>query len=179
MTHDRRLPALGTALSLSLLTGLCAPALRSQDLVGCQLVDGSLQCVPGLDATPQQQIRILRGEISTDLQLEGAVEQRIEGLQALVLQGQAQVGALLQASLVAEGGGAMAATGNGLQYHWYRLAPGRLHWEQITGAAGPTYTPGPNDIAYQLMVVVRTDGGTTQRVGSKPTGPVRAGNPAP
>ena len=57
----------------------------AQDLVGCQLVDGTLQCVPGLTASPQQQIKIMRKEISTDIQLEGAVQQQINGLDDIEL----------------------------------------------------------------------------------------------
>jgi len=39
----------------------CSLPLRvsAQDLVGCQLVGASLQCVPGVTETPQQQIRQL------------------------------------------------------------------------------------------------------------------------
>ncbi|MFM7676558.1 MAG: hypothetical protein ACKO5F_13485 [Synechococcus sp.] len=170
-------PWIGAALTLA-LGGQAS--LRAQDLVGCQLQDGTLQCVPGLDATPQQQIRILRGEIAADQQLEGAVEQRIEGLQQLVLQGEARVGALLQASLQGEAAAELAAMGPALQYHWYRLAPGRSQWERIPEAQGASYTPTSNDIAYQVMVVVvRSGGGTTQRVASAPVGPVRVGVGSP
>lgn len=56
----------------ALLLPLVIPtAGLGQDLVGCQLVEGTLQCVPGTTASPQQQIRILEGEIQRDRGLEG------------------------------------------------------------------------------------------------------------
>ena len=60
-------------------------------------------------------------------------------------------------------------------YHWYRLAPGRMAWELIAAAAGPTYRLQPGDVAYQVMVVVAvpTDTGS-QRSASVPLGPVQA-----
>ena len=67
-------------------------------MVGCQLVGASLQCVPGVTADPQQQIEIMRQEISNDIQLEGAVQQQINGLEQLVLNGKAAVGQLLVAT---------------------------------------------------------------------------------
>lgn len=177
----RRLRTPWWGLGGAVLLALGGPtALHAQDLVGCQLQDGTLQCVPGLDATPQEQIRILRGEIAADQQLEGAVEQRIEGLKQLVLQGQARVGGLLEASLQGENAAALAAMGSALQYHWYRLAPGRSQWERIPQAQGASYSPTSNDLAYEVMVVVvRSGGGSTQRVASPAVGPVRmsVGNP--
>lgn len=76
--------------------------LKAQDLVGCQLVQGTLQCVPGITADPQQQIQLLRQEIAGDQQIEGAVQQRIAGLNQLLLQGEARQGALLQATATAD-----------------------------------------------------------------------------
>jgi len=74
--------------------------LRAQEMLsGCQLVGGTLQCVPGVTADPKQQIDDLRQQIATDQQLENAVEQRIEGLQQLVLVGELSQGALLMANL--------------------------------------------------------------------------------
>ncbi|WP_322758492.1 hypothetical protein [Synechococcus sp. CBW1107] len=150
-------------------------ALKAQDLVGCQLIEGALQCVPGVTGTPQQQIRILRGEIGADQQLEGAVEQQIDGLRRLELQGEARVGSLLQATIVADGQAALAAS----QYHWYRLAPGRNHWELIAEASGPSYQPTTNDLAYEVMVVVvsETPNGT-RRLASAPVGPIGVARPS-
>jgi len=69
----------------ALLLPLVVPtAGLGQDLVGCQLLEGTLQCVPGTTASPQQQIRILEGEIQRDQALEGAVEQGIRALVPLV-----------------------------------------------------------------------------------------------
>ena len=49
-------------------------------LPGCRLENGSLQCVPGLTASPEQQIQVLDGQIDQGLQQEGHLEQTIEGL---------------------------------------------------------------------------------------------------
>lgn len=44
-------------LARALLVLLSTPlAAMAQDLVGCQLVDADLQCVPGVTESPQQQI---------------------------------------------------------------------------------------------------------------------------
>ena len=99
-------------LGLLLLMGSGVAGLKAQDLVGCQLVEGTLQCVPGITADPQQQIKLLRQEIAGDQRIEGAVEQRIAGLNQLLLQGEARQGALLQ------------ATADGLA----ALPPSAFHW---------------------------------------------------
>lgn len=148
----------------------------SQDLVGCQLVDGTLQCLPGVTADPQQQIRILEGRIGRDQKLEGALEQRIDGLQQLVLQGQAQEGSMLQVVLTADALAALPPSA----FHWYHRPPGRLRWELIPAASGPSYKIGRGDIAYQLMVVVAVpSGSSSKRQMSPPVGPVRALPAAP
>ncbi|MFM7733472.1 MAG: hypothetical protein ACKO6F_08460, partial [Cyanobium sp.] len=97
----RSLVAAAVLAALLLPAGPASTA-RAQDLVGCQLVEGTLQCVPGITADPQQQIRILDRQIGADQTLEGAVEQRISGLRQLLLQGEARQGQLLQASLQAD-----------------------------------------------------------------------------
>jgi hypothetical protein len=155
------------ALLLAALPG--GPGLRAQDLVGCQLVDGTLQCVPGVTADPQQQIQLLRQQIAGDQQLEGAVEQRIAGLGQLLLQGEAMQGALLQATAAAEGLASLPPSA----FHWYRLSPGQVQWQLIQGASGPTYALTPADVASQVMVVVAvpTPGGS-QRSVSQVVGPV-------
>jgi len=159
--------ALPLAMLLVTLPGVSG--VRAQDLVGCQLVEGTLQCVPGVTADPQQQIQILRQEIAGDQQIEGAVEQRIDGLDQLLLQGEARQGALLQATAAADGLAALPASA----FHWYRLAPGRRHWQLIQGASGPTYALTSADVAYQVMVVVAvpTTSGS-QRSGSQVVGPI-------
>ncbi len=172
---------LGQPCALSLLLALAIPlaappAGRSQDLVGCQLVEGTLQCVPGLTADPQQQIRILEGQINRDQALEGAVEKGIAGLRQLVLRGEAREGKVLQASLDADALAGLPASA----YHWYRRPPGRMAWELIATASGPSYTLRPGDVAYQVMVVVAvpSDGGS-QRSSSAPLGPVKGATAAP
>ncbi len=144
-------------------------ALRAQDLVGCQLVQGTLQCVPGITADPQQQIQLLRQEIAGDQQIEGAVEQRIAGLNQLLLQGEARQGALLQATAAAEGLTTLPPSA----FHWYRLAPGTGQWQLIQGASGPTYALTTADVASQVMVVVAVPTASgSQRSVSQVVGPV-------
>jgi hypothetical protein len=50
-----------------------------------------IQCVPGVSADPQQQIRALEQQLSDTLQ-------QIDGLRQLVLEGNAAVGGLLTAT---------------------------------------------------------------------------------
>jgi hypothetical protein len=159
-------PLLAVGLALG---GFAAP-VWAQDLVGCQLVGASLQCVPGLTADPQQQIRILDQQIQGDLQVEGAVEQRIEGLSRLELAGQAVEGALLRAKAIGSGSGLPSAKA----YHWYRRSPGSSSWLLIPAVAGPTYVPRAEDVGQTLRVVLvvpQADG--VKRVSSAPVGPVR------
>lgn len=160
-------------VAASTLAGQVAP-LQAQDLVGCQLVDGQLSCVPGVSADPQSQIRALRQEISTDLQLESAVQQQIDGLQQLELQGAAVQGQLLQATAVADALAALPPQA----FHWYRRPAGAAAWVLITEAAGPTYVLQPQDVSAQVMVVVAVTvpGGGAKRQASTVVGPVR---PAP
>jgi hypothetical protein len=158
-------PLLAGALALG---SLPAP-VRAQDLVGCQLVGASLQCVPGITADPQQQIRILNQQIQGDLQLEGAVEQRIEGLSRLELAGQATEGALLRAKAIGSGAGLPPAKA----YHWYRRSPGSSSWILIPAVDGPTYSPTAEDVGQTVRVVLvvpQADG--VKRVSSAPVGPV-------
>ncbi len=175
--HLRTAPAVAAAaLGLALLGSLGPvqprPA-RAQDLVGCQLVGADLQCVPGVGADPQQQIRALEQQISSDLLLEGAVQQRIRGLQQLVLQGNAAVGGLLTATAITAAQAALPTA----SYHWYRLAPGQRSWVLIEGAQGTSYVPSPVDIGQRVMVVaVVNQNGQVRRVASAPLGPVQ---PAP
>ena len=163
----------GTLALLLLAGSLAAPAsLQAQEMLdGCQLVDGTLQCVPGVTADPQQQIRDLRSEIATDQQLENTVQQQITGLQQLVLQGQAAEGTLLQATLTADALAGLPPNA----FHWYRLPMGSSRWVLIQQANGPTYVLGEQDVNAQIMVVVavpKTSGGS-QRQASKPVGPVK------
>lgn len=170
--RPRRIAALAALAGCLLATA--APRGRAQDLVGCRLVEATLQCLPGVDASPQQQIQILKGEIGADLQQEAMVEQRIDGLRQVVLDGEAMEGNLVRAQLATEPGANLGT----VTYHWYRLAPGRNRWELIPAAQGDSYTVSRNDIAYELMVVVVvTTPAGTKRSQSAPVGPVRVRNP--
>ena len=152
------------------LAAATALPMRAQDLVGCRLVGANLQCVPGVDESPQLQIQQLQQQISTDIQLEGVVQKRIDGLQQLVLEGDAAVGAALTATAVADAQAALPSA----NYHWYRIKPGQRTWVLIEGANGTTYVPAPVDIGQNLMVVaVVKENGVAKRVASQPLGPVQ------
>jgi hypothetical protein len=158
------------AFPVAALAAAAAAPLQAQDLVGCRLVGANLQCVPGVDESPQLQIQQMQQEISTDIQLEGVVQQRINGLKQLVLQGDAAVGAVLTATTVADAQAALPTA----NYHWYRIKPGQRSWVLIEGANGTTYVPAPVDIGQNLMVVaVVNENGTVKRVASQPLGPVQ------
>ena len=161
------------ALALTIGSGLglgpLAP-VRAQDLVGCQLVDGQLSCVPGVSADPQSQIRALRQQINTDLQQESAVQQQIDGLQQLVLQGEAVQGAVLQATALADVLAALPPSA----FHWYRRSPGANQWLLIDGATGPSYVLQLQDVSAQVMVVISVpaQGGGSSRQASPAIGPI-------
>ncbi len=173
MPSLRRSIGLGTTGLVAVVFSLLPPLqqARSQDLVGCQLTDeGQLQCVPGVSADPQSQIRAMRQEIAVDQQLEGAVQQQINGLQQLVLAGQAAQGQLLTATATADTLAGLPPTA----FHWYRLSPGNSRWVLIREAQGPSYRLQPVDVQARVMVVVAipTSGGGSQRQPSAPVGPI-------
>ncbi|MFM8605639.1 MAG: hypothetical protein ACKOBY_08960 [Cyanobium sp.] len=162
----RSLVAAAVLAALLLPAGPASTA-RAQDLVGCQLVEGTLQCVPGITADPQQQIRILDRQIGADQTLEGAVEQRISGLGQLLLQGEARVQVSLQADALAD----LPPSA----YHWYRRPAAGTAWVLIPAASGPSYRLVAADVGQQVMVVVALPSGTgSQRSVSVPLGPVSA-----
>ena len=166
-TARRLLPL---ALPVAALAAALASPLQAQDLVGCRLVGATLQCVPGVDESPQLQIQQMQQQISTDIQLEGVVQQRINGLKQLVLQGDAAVGAVLTATAVADAQAALPTA----NCHWYRIKPGQRSWVLIEGANGTTYVPAPVDIGQNVMVVaVVNENGTVKRVASQPLGPIQ------
>lgn len=166
-------PGLVSRVGPGVLTALLfvQPAGAQTMLPGCQLLNGTLQCVPGISADPQQQIVDLRQDISTDQGLENAVEQRIGALQQLVIQGQSAEGSLLQASLSADVLAGLPPNA----FHWYRLAPASGRWVLIEAASGPSYLLGPNDVNGKVMLVVAvpTAGGGSLRQASGPVGPVQ------
>ncbi|CAK6691822.1 hypothetical protein [Synechococcus sp. CBW1107] len=166
------MPPMLRRLLLLALPAAAATALplQAQDLVGCRLVGANLQCVAGVDESPQLQIQQLQQQISTDIQLEGVVQHRIDGLQKLVLEGDAAVGAALTATAVADAQAALPTA----NYHWYRIKPGQRSWVLIEGANGTTYVPAPVDIGQNIMVVaVVNQNGQVKRVASQPLGPVQ------
>ncbi|MCT0228647.1 hypothetical protein KQ300_10675 [Synechococcus sp. CS-1331] len=144
--------------------------VAAQDLVGCQLVDGQLSCVPGVSADPQAQIQALRQQISSDLQQESAVQQQINGLEQLALQGEAIAGQVLQATALADVLAALPPQA----FHWYRRSPGSSQWLLIVEASGPSYALQPQDISAEVMLVVAVSpaGAPAQRQASRPVGPV-------
>jgi hypothetical protein len=146
-----------------------ATAGRSQDLVGCSLVDGQLSCVPGVSADPQAQIRALRAEIGATLAQESAVQQTINGLEGLVLNGAALEGNLLRATVDAD----LLSASSADAFHWYRLSPGSAQWVWIESAQGPSYQLTKADLGGKVMlVVVRIDGGNARRQATPAVGPV-------
>lgn len=163
-----RLAAIG---AVSLLLVAQTAAGRSQGmLAGCRLVNGSLQCVPGITTTPQQQIQVLDGEISRDQQVEGEIEQTIENLKRFVLVGQAAQGQLLRAELRLDGTGVQK-----VQIHWYRrLSDGS--WQLVDAVNTSTYRIGPDDAEASLMAVlsVQMNDGSVRRLQSNSIGPVPA-----
>ena len=59
------------------MSGLLArPGLGQGVLVGCRL-GATLQCVPGLTMKPEQQIKVLKQQIASDQQTEGAIRQTL------------------------------------------------------------------------------------------------------
>ena len=172
-----RLPRWSLAALALLGVAAAAAPVRSQDLVGCSLVDGQLACVPGVSADPQAQIRALRRQIAGSLAAEEAVQQQIEGLQQLVLVGEQAAGGLLVASLGADLPSDLLVNLPASAFHWYRLPSGGTSWLLIGGASGPTYRLQAADVGSQVMVVVArpsTEG--SERQASAVVGPVR---PAP
>jgi len=104
------------------------------------------------------------------VKLEGALQQRIDGLQKLELSGNAAVGQLLTAAAQINAQAALPQA----NYHWYRMKPGTRSWVLIEGANGTTYVPGSLDVGQNLMVVVVVNqNGQVKRVASTPVGPVQ------
>ncbi|QNI84585.1 putative conserved secreted protein [Synechococcus sp. PROS-7-1] len=155
-------------LLLVLMAGLPAGTSAQGLLPGCRLENGSLQCVPGLTADPQQQIQVLEGQINRDVQTEGHLEQAIEGLKRFELIGEAKEGQLIKAELMLQGGGFEE-----VHIHWYRRN-NQGNWQLVDNVTESTYRVGPSDRGEQLMavLVVRTSDGKVQRISSNVLGPV-------
>jgi hypothetical protein len=138
-------------------------------LPGCRLENGSLQCVPGLSASPQKQIQVMEGQINQDVQVEGHLEQAIEGLKRFMLVGEAREGQLLKTELMLEG-----ADVETLEIHWYRRN-GQGHWQLMEGISDRTYRISPEDRGDELMAVLvaRSSDGSIRRISSNVIGPVK------
>ena len=158
------------ALSICLTLVAAAPFGASAQgmLPGCRLENGSLQCVPGLTASPEQQIQVLDGQIDQGLQQEGHLEQTIEGLKGFVLAGEAREGALLKAKLMLQGAGV-----DELEVHWYRRGD-QGNWILMPSASGNSYRVSAEDRQSTIMAVavVRGRNGDIRRISSNVMGPV-------
>ena len=137
--------------------------------MGCQLIGGQLECVPGMDhLKPQQQIKVLKQQIDATSQRASELQADIQTLGELELAGEAIAGELLQARwLAANPGGPQPAL-----IHWYRQ--GESGWLLIPAAEGPSYIAQPSDVGLELMavaIVITPEG--HRRVASAPLGPVR------
>ena len=157
-----------STLCLALMAGVHLEASAQGMLPGCRLENGSLQCVPGLTASPEKQIQVLDGQIDQGLQQEGRLEQTIEGLKRFVLVGEAREGALLTAELSLQG-----ADVDVVEIHWYRRS-GQGNWRLVESGSGRRYRIGPQDQEDQLMavLVVRGRDGNIQRISSNVIGPI-------
>ena len=157
-----------TSLCLTLMAAVPFGALAQGMLPGCRLENGSLQCVPGLTASPEKQIQVLDGQIDQGLQQEGHLQQAIKGLQRFVLVGEAREGELLQAELTLQG-----ADVDELDVHWYRRSA-QGNWKLVESGSGHSYRVGPKDQQDRLMavLVVRSRDGKIQRISSNVIGPI-------
>mgnify|MGYP004368540879 FL=1 len=137
--------------------------------MGCQLIGGQLECVPGMDhLKPQQQINVLKQQIDATNQQASELQEAIKSLGELELAGEAIAGELIEARwLAANPGDPQPAL-----IHWYRQ--GTSGWLLIPGAVGGSYTAQPSDVGLELMavaIVITPEG--HRRVASAPLGPVR------
>ena len=136
------------AASLS-LSVIAQQAIHAQGvLVGCRL-GATLQCVPGLTMTPQQQINVLKQDITPDKMVEGMIVQTIQGRERFELRGDAKVGSLLQTTLefnpdeFAE-----------VQVHWYRQNKGDVNWSLVGEVDARAYKLTPQDLDTSVMAVI-------------------------
>ena len=137
--------------------------------MGCQLIGGQLECVPGMDhLKPQQQINVLKQQIDATSQRASELQAAIKSLGELELAGEAIAGELIEARWLAANPGGPQPT----LIHWYRQ--GEQGWLLIPGAVGSSYSAQPRDVGLELMavaIVITPEG--NRRVASAPLGPVR------
>ena len=137
--------------------------------MGCQLVGGQLECVPGMDhLKPQQQINVLKQHIDATSQRASELQAAIESLGELELAGEAIAGELIEARWLAANPGGPQPT----LIHWNRQ--GESGWLLIPGAVGNSYTAQPSDVGLELIavaIVITPEG--HRRVASAPLRPVR------
>ena len=144
------------------------PLIAQGMLMGCQLVGGQLECVPGMNhLTPQQQIKVLKQQTDTAISEASALQGAINRLGQLVLSGEALIGSLIAAEWLNANGGALQPSA----IYWYRQ--GDNGWVLISETATTSYTIQPQDQGLELMAVaiVMTPEGH-QRIASTPMGPV-------
>ena len=161
--------AAASVLLLSWISLLPAATQAQGMLPGCRLEGGSLQCVPGLTADPEQQINVLNQEISTDVQREGRITQTIQGLKTFVLIGEAKEGELLKAKFDLQG-----EQINSVEIHWYQRQ-GDGHWKLVSNRSEENYRISQADRGGSVMavMVVATSDGNVKRVSSNVIGPIR------
>ena len=105
--------------------------------MGCQLIGGQLECVPGMDhLKPQQQINVLKQQIDATSQRATELQAAVQSLGEPELAGEAIAGELIEARWLAANPGGPQPT----LIHWYRQ--GESGWLLIPGAVGSSYT-GP------------------------------------
>ena len=151
------------------LTGVLAPAVRSQGvLVGCRL-GATLQCVPGLTMTPEQQIKVLEGRIASEQQAEGTIADTIQGLKRFELSGRAAIGAVLNANLSFDPDDFSA-----VQVHWYRRMPESSLWQLVGQVDERTYRISSDDLGSSVMAIVamQRNGAVVVRHHSNVIGPI-------
>ena len=157
-----------TSLCFTVLAGVHLGVSAQGMLPGCRLENGSLQCEPGLTASPEKQIQVLDQQIDQGLQQEGHLEQAIEGLKRFVLVGEAREGELLKTEVMLEGSSVDA-----LDVHWYRRSA-QGNWKLVQSSAGNLYRIGPEDQEDSIMavLVVRDSDGSIKRISSNVIGPI-------
>ena len=137
---------IGSSLGMSGL--LARPGLGQGVLVGCRL-GATLQCVPGLTMKPEQQIKVLKQQIATDQQTEGAIRQTIEGLREFELSGRTSVGSVLEAKLDFNPDAFEA-----VQVHWYRRLPEASGWQLVGEVDQRSYRLSSADLGSTVIAIV-------------------------